>query len=70
MHVYKTTSESSTTQPRTSRGRVIYATTALASLLGFEAKSLIGSDFGKLMAQPFAQLHGKWIKVRQSYLGV
>lgn len=45
------------------RGRLIYATSKLAALLGYDPREIEGLDFSRLMAQPFAQLHGRWMDV-------
>jgi hypothetical protein len=38
--------------------------TQLANLLGYEQpKQLVKTEFTKFMAQPFMQLHGRWMKV-------
>jgi hypothetical protein len=47
------------------KGRIIYVTSKLAELLGSNAKALLRTDFSRLMAQPFMQLHSKWMKVRE-----
>jgi transcriptional regulator with PAS, ATPase and Fis domain len=46
------------------KGRIIYVTSKLAELLGSSAKGLLRTDFSRLMAQPFMQMHSKWMKVR------
>ena len=45
------------------KGRILYITSKLAAILGGTAQSLQQQDINKYMAQPFMQLHGKWIKV-------
>jgi hypothetical protein len=45
------------------KGRIIYVTSKLAELLGSTPKALLRTDFARLMAQPFMQLHSKWMKV-------
>jgi hypothetical protein len=52
-----------TTQPTQTRGQVIYATSQLAALLGHDPKAMERLEFAKLMAQPFAQLHARWLEV-------
>jgi hypothetical protein len=49
------------------KGRIIYVTSKLAELLGSSAKGLLRTDFSRLMAQPFMQLHSKWMKVRYGW---
>jgi nitrogen-specific signal transduction histidine kinase len=49
------------------KGRIVYVTSKLAELLGSTAKGLLRTDFSRLMAQPFMQLHSKWMKVRRSW---
>ncbi|WIA37851.1 hypothetical protein OEZ86_014704 [Tetradesmus obliquus] len=44
------------------KGRICYVTSALAALLGSSPKALLRTDFARLMAQPFMQLHAKWLK--------
>ncbi|KAI8475137.1 MAG: hypothetical protein J3K34DRAFT_517581 [Monoraphidium minutum] len=44
------------------RGHVTYATSGLASLLGSTPESMVRQELGRFMAQPFSQLHAKWIK--------
>ncbi|WIA17635.1 hypothetical protein OEZ85_014441 [Tetradesmus obliquus] len=44
------------------KGRICYVTSALAALLGSSPKALLRTDFARLMAQPFMQLHAKWMK--------
>lgn len=46
------------------RGRVQYATSHLADLLGTTPKAMVKQEFCKFMAQPFQQLHTRWMKVR------
>eukprot|EP00882_Tetradesmus_deserticola_P012829 GHRQ01013596.1.p1 GENE.GHRQ01013596.1~~GHRQ01013596.1.p1 ORF type:complete len:183 (+),score=76.59 GHRQ01013596.1:521-1069(+) len=46
------------------KGRIIYLTSKLAELLGSSPKGLLRTDFSRLMAQPFSQLHSKWMKAR------
>jgi hypothetical protein len=42
----------------------------LANLLGVQhPKSLIKVEFTRFMAQPFMQLHSKWMKVSQDSWG-
>jgi PAS domain S-box-containing protein len=47
-----------------SGGRIVFATSAMAGILGYEAEQLVGSDMSKLMSPPFSHLHGSWMKVR------
>jgi hypothetical protein len=45
------------------RGKIVYSTTDLAEMLHYEPRKLHGLHVQKLIAQPFAQLHTKWMKV-------
>ena len=48
------------------KGRVVYVTNLLAQLLGYPVKEMIKMEFCKFMAQPFQQLHTKWMRVSDS----
>lgn len=46
------------------KGRILHITTKLAALLGApSSRELLRTDFSRFMAQPFSQLHSKWMKV-------
>jgi hypothetical protein len=51
------------------KGRVQYATSHLADLLGTTPKAMVKQEFCKFMAQPFQQLHTRWMKVRRWWMG-
>jgi hypothetical protein len=46
------------------KGRIVYVTNQLAQLLGHPVKQMVKMEFCKFMAQPFQQLHTKWMRVR------
>jgi transcriptional regulator of aromatic amino acid metabolism len=46
------------------KGRISYANTGLAALLGFKLAALRARDFAALLPTPYNVLHGKWLKVR------
>lgn len=46
------------------RGRIPFATTQLASLLGFPLRSLINMELANLIPAPYGQLHAGFLKVR------
>jgi hypothetical protein len=46
------------------RGKIVYATTDLATMLEYDPRKIRGLSIQKLIAQPFAQMHAKWMKVR------
>lgn len=45
------------------RGKIAYCTTNMAELLHYEPREMHGLYIRDLIAQPFAQLHSKWMKV-------
>lgn len=45
------------------KGRIMYITSKLAAVLGSTPKGMLRTEFSKQMAQPFMQLHSKWMKV-------
>jgi PAS domain-containing protein len=45
------------------KGRIQYITSELADMLGGTPKSLLRTEFSRFIAQPFTQLHSKWMKV-------
>jgi hypothetical protein len=47
-----------------SGGKIMFATSVVAGILGYEAGQLLGSNISKLMSPPFSHLHGGWMKVR------
>lgn len=46
------------------KGRIVYTTSAFADMLSYAPRKLHGKPFQELIAQPFAQLHSKWMKVK------
>ncbi len=44
------------------RGKIVYCTTDMAEHLHYEPRQLHGMSIQKLMAQPFGQMHTKWMK--------
>ena len=44
------------------KGRLCYATTALAQLLGYPLKTLCAMDMASLVPPPYAQLHAGFLK--------
>ena len=46
------------------KGRLAYANTALASLLGYKLPALRAKDIFSLMPPPFNMMHIKWLKAR------
>ncbi len=44
------------------KGKITFCTTDLAAILGYEPKKLHGVNMQKIIAQPFGQLHGNWLK--------
>lgn len=47
------------------KGRIVYANTPLATLLGYKLPLLRSKDLAALMPPPYDVLHGKWLKVRR-----
>jgi hypothetical protein len=45
------------------KGRVAYANTGIATLLGFKLPALKARDFCTLLPPPYNVLHSKWLKV-------
>lgn len=45
-----------------SRGKVVYCTTDMASMIKYTPRQLLGMPLQKLIAQPFGQLHTKWLR--------
>jgi len=45
------------------KGRLVYANTGLATMLGFKLASLMTRDFCSLLPSPYNVLHSKWLKV-------
>lgn len=45
------------------KGRVIYANTPLASMLGYQLRALRDKDISQLLPPPYGTLHLRWIKV-------
>lgn len=45
-------------------GDISYATTPLASMLGYSVKQMKKMDVMRLMSQPFSQLHSQLLRVR------
>jgi len=51
------------------KGRITFATTALATALGYSVKQMKKMDLNKLMPQPFSELHAAWLKARATEWG-
>lgn len=45
------------------RGKISYASSAVADMLGYPAKTLIRMDMTSLIQEPYDTLHAKWLKV-------
>ena len=46
------------------RGRIAFATTQLASMLGWPQKTLTTMEVASIIPQPYSQLHAGFMKVR------
>jgi hypothetical protein len=44
-------------------GQIMYATTSLCTLLGYNSKQLLNKSFSVLLPAPWSQLHMRWLKV-------
>jgi nitrogen-specific signal transduction histidine kinase len=49
------------------KGRIMYATAALASLLGFPSKQLTSMDLQSIIPAPYSQLHTGFLKVQRKF---
>jgi hypothetical protein len=47
------------------KGRCLYASTPLASMLGYKLSVLGTKEISQLLPQPYGRLHMKWITVRR-----
>jgi PAS domain-containing protein len=56
--------ESAATLVLDHKGRLVYATDKLATMLGYPVASLLKMELGALLPQPTCQMHGTWFKVR------
>lgn len=45
------------------KGRIKYATSKLATMLGYSASSLTKMELNALLPQPYCQMHSAWFKV-------
>jgi hypothetical protein len=53
----------------TEAGKFVFASAAVADLLGYQAEQLIDMDIAQLMPPPFNQLHSTWVQVRTTLCG-
>jgi PAS domain S-box-containing protein len=48
------------------RGKIVFATSSVAEILGYSHNQILTMDIVRLMPSPFNQLHVSWLKVGTS----
>lgn len=58
--------ESQATMALDYKGRLVYATDKLSTMLGYPAANLMKMELNALLPPPYCQMHGAWFRVRGS----